>query len=161
MEQEKNQTVLLKKYPNRRLYDTENSKYVTLRDVAGMIRRGRRVEVIDVKTETDVTSFILAQIILEQVKQNNSVLPTSLLHLIIRFGEDVLSEFFDKYLEKTIQSYMHYKKTMDEQFKMCIELGMDFSNMAEKTIKELKPFQPFFPGDTEPGTKEYENEDDH
>lgn len=133
----------LKKYPNRRLYDTENSKYVTLADVAELIRKGRLVKVVDVKTEHDVTAFILTQIIMEQVKKNNSILPVSLLHLIIRFGDDVLSEFFDKYLERTIQSYLTYKKSMDEQFRICLELGMDFSSMANKTIKEWTPFQPF------------------
>ncbi len=136
--------VTLKKYPNRRLYDTEHSTYITLTDVSGMIKEGRQVEVIDVKSNEDVTAFILTQIIMEQAKRNTSLLPVSLLHLIIRFGEGVLSEFFEKYLEQTIQSYLSYKKTMDEQFKICIELGMDFSVMAKKTIKDLTPFQSFF-----------------
>jgi polyhydroxyalkanoate synthesis repressor PhaR len=109
-----------------------------------MIKEGRQVEVIDVKSNEDVTAFILTQIIMEQAKRNTSLLPVSLLHLIIRFGEGVLSEFFEKYLEQTIQSYLSYKKTMDEQFKICIELGMDFSVMAKKTIKDLTPFQSFF-----------------
>jgi len=136
--------ITLKKYPNRRLYDTENSTYITLTDVAGMIKQGRQVEVVDVKSNEDVTAFILTQIIMEQAKRNTSLLPVSLLHLIIRFGEGVLSEFFEKYLEQTIQSYLSYKKTMDEQFKICIGLGMDFSVIAKKTIKDLTPFQSFF-----------------
>ncbi len=148
--------VTLKKYPNRRLYDTENSTYITLTDVAGMIKEGCQVEVVDVKSGEDVTAFILTQIIMEQAKRNTSLLPVSLLHLIIRFGEGILSEFFEKYLEKTIQSYLNYKKTMDEQFKICIELGMDFSVMAKKTMKDLTPFQSFFdnPSDKEKSGKE-------
>lgn len=126
------------------MYDTENSTYITLTDVAGMIKQGRQVEVVDVKSNEDVTAFILTQIIMEQAKRNTSLLPVSLLHLIIRFGEGVLSEFFEKYLEQTIQSYLSYKKTMDEQFKICIGLGMDFSVIAKKTIKDLTPFQSFF-----------------
>jgi len=135
-----------KKYPNRRLYDTENSTYVTLSDVADFIRKGRQVEVIDLKNNEDVTAFILTQIIMERVKRNNSILPVSLLHLIIRFGDDVLSEFFEKYLEKAIENYLVYKKNMEEQFRICLELGMDFSNLTEKILKEHTPppFQSFF-----------------
>ncbi|QTA88724.1 polyhydroxyalkanoate synthesis regulator DNA-binding domain-containing protein [Desulfonema magnum] len=135
----------IKKYPNRRLYDTENSSYVTLADVADIIRQqGRQVKVVDVKSNEDVTAFILTQIIMEQVKKKSRILPVSLLHLIIRSGEDVLSEFFENYLEKAIESYLTYKKTMDEQFKICLELGMDFSNMAKKTMKDITPFGSFF-----------------
>lgn len=159
--------ITLRKYPNRRLYDTENSTYVNLRDVETLIKQGRQVEVVDVKTNEDVTAFILTQIIMEQVKKNNAMLPSSLLHLIIRFGEDVLSDFFSSHLEKTLQSYLNYKKTMDEQFKIYIELGMDFSSIAKKTMKELSPFQSFFehsPDETVPKGKsdkhESKDEDD-
>ncbi len=79
------QKIVLKKYPNRRLYDTLNSIYITLADVARMIRDGNQVEITDVRTNEDVTAFILTQIMLEQAKSNNIVLPSSLLHLIIRF----------------------------------------------------------------------------
>ncbi|MFP4388734.1 MAG: transcriptional regulator, partial [Desulfococcaceae bacterium] len=92
-----------------------------------------------------VTAFILTQIIMEQAKKNNSVLPVSLLHLIIRFGETVLSEFFDKYLEQSIQSYLAYRRNMEEQFRICLELGIDLSSVAGKTMRNLTPFQPFTP----------------
>ena len=61
--------VKLKKYANRRLYDMEKSKYVTLNQVADLIRQGRQVEVVDAKTKEDVTAFILTQIILEEAKK--------------------------------------------------------------------------------------------
>jgi polyhydroxyalkanoate synthesis repressor PhaR len=138
----------LKKYPNRRLYDTESSVYVTLSDVAQMVRNGHQVEVVDAKTGEDVTAFILMQVVSEQTKNNHIILPSSLLHLIIRFGENTLSEFFEKYLEKSIQSYLSYKKIMDEQFRIYMELGMDFSSMAEKTLKNLTPFSPFYKEDS-------------
>jgi polyhydroxyalkanoate synthesis repressor PhaR len=137
--------ITLKKYPNRRLYDTENSTYVTLMDVSNLIKAGHQVRVIDLKTDEDVTAFILTQIIMEQAKKNNSVLPVSLLHLIIRFGETVLSEFFDKYLEQSIQSYLAYRRNMEEQFRICLELGIDLSSVAGKTMQKLTPFQPFPP----------------
>ena len=98
--------VLLKKYANRRLYDTEKSAYITLSQVSDIIREGRQVQVVDAKTEEDVTAFILTQIIVEEARKNNSLLPVTLLHLIIQYGETVLSEFFDKYLELTIRNYL-------------------------------------------------------
>ncbi len=67
--------VRLKKYTNRRLYDTEKSQYVTLSQVAKIIKEGRSVEVIDVKTSEDVTSFILTQIVLEEAKRKKILLP--------------------------------------------------------------------------------------
>lgn len=145
------QTITLKKYPNRRLYDTDQSTYVTLAQVAQMIKKGSMVQVIDVKTEEDVTSFILTQIILEQIKKDSGFLPVSLLHLIIQFGENVLKDFFETYLEKTIEGYLLYKRGMDEQFKAYLEMGMDFSSMAENMFKGMNPFQAFmenFPSKT-------------
>jgi len=108
--------VLLKKYTNRRLYDTEKSAYVSLDGVAELIKQGRQVEVIDAKTKEDVTSFVLTQIVLEQARKDNFLLPGPLLHLIIQYGGNVLAEFFDKYLEQTIKSYLVYKRTVDDQF---------------------------------------------
>jgi polyhydroxyalkanoate synthesis repressor PhaR len=78
-----NETLLLKKYSNRRLYDTEKSTYVTLDHVMHAIRQGRRVAVADAKSGEDVTAFILTQIILEESRKKNSLLPVPLLHLII------------------------------------------------------------------------------
>jgi len=136
--------ILLKKYANRRLYDTEKSTHVTLNQVADMIKQGRRVEVIDAKTKEDVTSFILTQIILEETKKKNILLPVPLLHLIIQYGENVLGEFFEKYLEQTIKNYLTYKSAVDKQFGKWLDMDMDLSEMAKKTMTGLPSFQSFF-----------------
>ncbi len=138
------QTVTIKKYANRRLYDTEKSTYVTLSQVAELIKAGREVEVTDADTKEDVTAFILTQIVFEEAKKKTVLLPSSLLYLIIRYGETVLSEFFDKYLEQTLQNYFTYKSAMDEQFRKWLDLGMDFSAMTQKTMGNLNPFREFF-----------------
>ncbi len=109
--------ILLKKYANRRLYDTVQSGYVTLSEVADMVKKGCRIKVIDAKSEEDVTSFILTQIIMEKARMKNTLLPIPLLHLIIRHGDNLLEEFFEKYLEQTIKNYIAYKGAVDEQFK--------------------------------------------
>ena len=70
--------IILKKYANRRLYDTDKSKYVTLNEVAERIRNGQQVEVVDAKTKADVTASILTQIVLEEAKKENVLLPVPL-----------------------------------------------------------------------------------
>ncbi|MCX5888002.1 MAG: polyhydroxyalkanoate synthesis regulator DNA-binding domain-containing protein [Deltaproteobacteria bacterium] len=126
--------VLLKKYANRRLYDTEKSVYVTLSQVSDMIKGGRQVEVIDAKTEEDVTAFILTQIIVEEAKNKNSLLPVPLLHLIIEYGETVLSEFFEIYLELTIKNYLSYKTAFDEHFRKWLDIGGNLSALSQKNM---------------------------
>ena len=108
--------ILIKKYANRRLYDTEKSNYVTLDQVAEMVRKGRQVEVVDAKTRENVTAFILTQIILEAARKKDALLPAPLLHLIIQYGGNVLQDFFDNHLQQTLKNYLIYKKTADEQF---------------------------------------------
>lgn len=131
------ETVLLKKYANRRLYDTKKSAYITLGQVADMIREGCQVRVVDARTDEDMTAFILTQIIVEEARKNNSLLPVTLLHLIIQYGETVLSEFFDKYLELTLRNYLAYKATLDQQFRTWLEMG---KNLFPKPPSTLAPF---------------------
>jgi polyhydroxyalkanoate synthesis repressor PhaR len=136
--------VKLKKYGNRRLYDMEKSAYVTLNQVADLIRHGRRVEVVDAKSKEDVTASILSQIILEEAKNKNILLPVPVLHLIIQYGDNVLGEFFEKYLQQMIQTYLAHKHAVDDQFKKWLEMGQNFSNTAQKTMAGFSPFKSFF-----------------
>jgi polyhydroxyalkanoate synthesis repressor PhaR len=119
--------LILKKYSNRRLYDTRNSRYVTLEDVEGMIRSGEEVLIHDAATKEDVTAFILTQIVLEAAKRRNSLLPVPVLHLLIRYGDNALGEFFDKYFQKTIQNYLVTKRAFDEQFAQWLDMGMNMT----------------------------------
>lgn len=130
--------LLIKKYPNRRLYNTAESTYITLKEVAEFIKLGHRIAVQDATTGEDVTALVLTQIIMEKAKNNQGLLPVSLLHLVIQFGENLLHEFFDKYLEKTMENYLVYRKTMDDQVHAYLDMGMDLSNLAEKTMKDME-----------------------
>lgn len=136
-------TILIKKYPNRRLYNTITSEYITVNDVADLIRDGNRVEVKDVTSGDDMTALVLTQIIMDKAKKNKTVLPVSLLHLIIQYGENLLHDFFEKYLEKTIENYLVYRKTMDDQVNAYLDMGMDFSSLAEKTMKDMESLNIF------------------
>ena len=135
--------LLLKKYGNRRLYDTARSTYVTLADVAEIIRKGTDVEVVDADTKEDVTSFILTQIVLEQARKKDALLPPELLHLIIRYGGNVLQEFFEKYLQHIITNYLEFRKAADDQFSRWVDLQKDYSDMARKTMEDLAARHPF------------------
>lgn len=138
--------IRLKKYSNRRLYNTESSAYVTLSEVADMIKQGRTVEVVDARTGADATAYTLTQILLEEAKSRNFLLPVPLLHLMIRFGETLLSEFFETYLQQMIEGYISYKAAFDEQFKKWVTMGMtgmapnSLSDMAEKIQSFTAPF---------------------
>ncbi len=136
--------ILLKKYSNRRLYDTYNSKYVTLGEVCNLIEQGHDVYVEDANTKEDVTELILTQIIMEKAKNKNALLPSSLLHLAIRYGDNILSEFFQKFLLQTVQSYMNYRTSFDEQFKKWLDFGSNFTEFGQKAFNNLNPFTPFY-----------------
>lgn len=135
--------ILIKKYPNRRLYNTETSEYITVKDVAELIKAGNRVEVKDANTGEDVTALVLTQIIMDKAKNNQGLLPVSLLHLVIQFGENLLHEFFEKYLERTMENYLVYRKTMDDQVNAYLDMGKDFSSLAEKTLKDIESLNIF------------------
>lgn len=134
--------ILFKKYPNRRIYNTEKSKYVSLVQLGELIKGGRDVTVVEVKTGEDVTAFTLTQIILEKAKKKNTLLPVSLLHLIIRHGENLLAEFFEKHLEQTLVNYLAYKNAADDQFRKWLDMGQDFSGMARKTAENITSLNP-------------------
>ncbi|MFO7715808.1 polyhydroxyalkanoate synthesis regulator DNA-binding domain-containing protein [Desulfosarcina sp.] len=126
--------IVLKKYSNRRLYDTRNSRYVTLEDVSAMIRAGEQVRIQDATSGEDVTAFILTQVILEAAKRRNNLLPVPVLHLIIQFGDNLLGDFFEKYLEKTIQNYIATRKAFDHQFDKWLDLGVDMSRRMPEVM---------------------------
>lgn len=136
--------IIFKKYANRRLYDTEKSAYVTLAELADIVRSGRRVEVRDAQTKEDVTAFILTQIILEEAKNNNVLLPVPLLHLIIQFGNNQLGEFFQTYLQQIIQAYLSQRAAFEEQFKRWIGSGMGFSEIAHRNWAEMGGLKALF-----------------
>ncbi len=82
---------LIKRYGSRKLYDTEESRYVSLEELAGWIRHGQEIRVVDNKSQDDVTSQTLTQIISEEGRRGKSMLPNELLHDIIRMGEQAVS----------------------------------------------------------------------
>lgn len=101
--------MIVKKYGNRRLYDTEASQYITLEELAERIRAGAEVRVVDAKSNEDLTQSTLAQIILES-RGAARLLPVPLLTQLIRMGDDALAEFFGRYLGTALELYFQAKQ---------------------------------------------------
>ncbi len=105
-------TVLIKKYGNRRLYDTAASRYVNLEDIAALIRAGREVQVVDAKTGADLTRVILTQIITEDAKDKPAGLPLELLRQLIVATDHAGREFIMWYLKSAFDTYQKVQTTM-------------------------------------------------
>jgi polyhydroxyalkanoate synthesis repressor PhaR len=101
--------VLVKKYGNRRLYDTDRSRYITLEELADSVREGNEVRVVDARTNEDLTTATLAQIIVEG-RGAARLLPAPLLVQLIRMGDDALAEFFGQYVTWALEVYLQAKQ---------------------------------------------------
>jgi len=124
-----NQTVLIKKYSDRRLYDTSASRYVTLEDIARMVRKGIDVEVRDRRSGQDVTSITLTQIIVEDARDRESTLPLQLLQDIIRASDRAGHDFISWYLTSTLELYQKAQekvRTGIAEAKTAVSTPFDF-----------------------------------
>lgn len=100
--------VIIKKYGNRRLYDTQDSRYITLDELAEKIRGGTDVSIVEVASGEDITQETLVQLVLEGPTAN--LLPASLLHQLVRMGDDALAEFFGRYVTAAMEMYLAAKR---------------------------------------------------
>jgi polyhydroxyalkanoate synthesis repressor PhaR len=101
--------IVVKKYSNRRLYDTADSRYITLEDLAQKIRQGTDARVVDATSGEDLTQATLTQIILES-RGAARLLPVPLLVRLIRMGDDALAEFFGRFVAWALDAYIHLKQ---------------------------------------------------
>ena len=134
---------VIKKYPNRRLYDTEISSYITIEDVRQLIVEGEEFEVRDAKSGEDLTRQVLLQIIAEQEQDGEPVLSTQLLSQIIRFYGDSLQGYMGSYLEKSMQLFMEQQAQFRQQ--MGGMLGQTpwamMNQLTERNLEIWKEFQ--------------------
>ncbi len=108
---------LIKKYPNRRLYDTQTSTYITLADVKQLVLANEEFQVVDAKSGDDLTRSILLQIILEEESGGMPMFSSNMLSQIIRFYGHAMQGIMGSYLEKNIQAFMEIQQRMAEQSK--------------------------------------------
>jgi len=97
--------VLIKKYSNRKLYDPSRSRYITLEEIAGLIRQGRQVKVVDTAAREDLTAVTLAQIILEEEKKHKNLVPVRFLHQLIQYGE-TLQHLFQRGFSSSLEAFI-------------------------------------------------------
>ncbi|WP_294236537.1 polyhydroxyalkanoate synthesis repressor PhaR [uncultured Sphingomonas sp.] len=125
--------VIVKKYANRRLYNTETSSYITLDHLAAMIRAGRDFKVVDAKTDEDITHNVLTQIIMEEESRGETMLPVNFLRQLIAMYGDSMQAVVPGYLEASMDSF----RRNQEQFKSAVEgafANTPFADMAKRNL---------------------------
>lgn len=123
---------MIKRYGNRKLYDTHQSRYVTLEEISQMIRQGQDIKVIDNKTQEDLTNVTFTQIMLEQEKSKRNLLPRSLLRNLIEQSGGSLSEW----LQKGRESFTTMKTEAEEQLIRLLEKGIETREEGASLLKE-------------------------
>ena len=138
------QPTTIKKYANRRLYNTGTSTYVTLEDLAAMVKEGEDFLVYDAKTGDDITRSVLAQIIFEQEnKAGQNLLPTTFLRQLIRFYGDSMQMIVPKYLEQSIDTLTREQEKFRKQLASTLS-GTPFAPLEEQVRRNMELFQQMF-----------------
>ncbi|MBK7894082.1 MAG: polyhydroxyalkanoate synthesis regulator DNA-binding domain-containing protein [Candidatus Promineifilaceae bacterium] len=123
---------VIKRYPNRKLYDTEAKRYITLDGIAELIREGAEVQVVDHTTDEDLTAVTLTQIIFEQEKRNSGFLPKSVLTGLVRAGGDTLNT-----LRRNLNSPLELLKHVDEEIEKRLQTLVERGEMAKEEAINL------------------------
>jgi polyhydroxyalkanoate synthesis repressor PhaR len=126
--------LVIKRYGNRRLYNTETQSYVNYEDLIKLVREGQDIKVVDSTTKTDVTKAVLIQLILEEEKDKHSILPTPFLFQLLRSREESMQDFFTNHLSASFNAYLKTKEEFDNRFRSMLEMASSAPQMWEKLI---------------------------
>jgi polyhydroxyalkanoate synthesis repressor PhaR len=129
--------IIIKKYANRRLYDTRKSSYITLDDLAAMVRDGREFRVVDAKSNEDITHSVLTQIIMEEEQRGQTMLPVSFLRQLISLYGDGMQAMVPGYLEASMDSF----RRNQQQFRSALEGALAGNPIAEMAKRNLAMFE--------------------
>ncbi len=135
--------VIIKKYANRRLYNTDTSTYVTLEDLAEMVRSERDFVVYDAKTGEDLTHSVLTQIIVEQESRGTNLLPIGFLRQLIRFYGDSMQMLVPRYLEVSIDSLTREQEKLRQQMAQAFGVSA-FGPLEEQVRRNMEMFEKAF-----------------
>src|ERR1700683_719 len=136
--------VTIKKYANRRLYNTGTSTYVTLEDLARMVKNGEDFVVYDAKTTEDITRSVLTQIIFEQEnKEGQNLLPIAFLRQLIRFYGDSMQMLVPRYLEVSIESLTREQEKFRQQMAQAFGVGA-FTSLEDQVRRNMEMFERAF-----------------
>jgi polyhydroxyalkanoate synthesis repressor PhaR len=137
---DKNGTVIIKKYANRRLYNTATSAYVTLEDLAKMVRDGVEFVVYDAKTDDDLTRQILTQIIFEEESRGEALLPVQFLRQLIGFYGGQMQGVLPSYLEMSLDSFTRQQEQIRGQFSKAFGATPGAGLMDEAVKRNMAMF---------------------
>jgi polyhydroxyalkanoate synthesis repressor PhaR len=132
------QTRLIKKYPNRRLYDTQVSRYITVADVRDLVMQGIEFKVVDANSNEDITRSTLLQIIMEQESEGQPLFTANILSKMIRFYGDSVQGVFSTYLEKSLELFVEQQTRMQRQVRDMMGGNTPFELMADLTQRNLE-----------------------
>jgi polyhydroxyalkanoate synthesis repressor PhaR len=138
----KRAAVLIKKYGNRRLYDTAASRYVNLDDIAGFIREGKEVQVMDAKSGQDLTRVTLTQVITEDAKGKPAGLPVELLRQLIVASDEVRQEFVMWYLKSAFDAYQKVQDAVQSRLGEVQSAVLSPMDTMKKLLGASVPSQP-------------------
>jgi polyhydroxyalkanoate synthesis repressor PhaR len=142
--------VVVKKYANRRLYNTESSSYITLDTLADMVRQGRDFVVYDAKTGDDITRSVLTQIIVEEESKGSNLLPTGFLRQLIGFYGDSMQSVVPRYLEQALTTFARQQErirlTMKQTVGNLFPFGIEEVSRQNMVVIEraMSLFSPFY-----------------
>ena len=128
------QTVVIKKYANRRLYDTSSSCYINLEDIAALVRNGKDLQVVDAKTGEDLTRVTLTQIIVEDARGQPTGLPLELLRQLIVASDHVGQEFIMWYLKSAFDAYQNVQSSVRNRFSEVQSAAMSPLHMVKNLV---------------------------
>src|ERR1700742_974842 len=153
--------VVVKKYANRRLYNTESSSYITLDNLADMVRLGRDFVVYDAKSGDDITRSVLTQIIVEEEGKGQNLLPTNFLHQLIGLYGGSMQGLVPKYLENAMTSFAQQQEQMRTAIQKTMCTLFPFGNMEEMVRQNMammelafSMFTPFYRRSDSPGSNQ-------
>jgi len=133
------EAVVIKRYPNRRLYDTSAGRYVNLGDVAAAVRQGREVQVVDAKTGEDLTRVILTQVIVEDAKEGPSGLPLELLRQLILASDQAGRDFLMWYLHSAFDAYRKVQDTVQSRLSEVRSAALSPLNLMKNLLSGGPP----------------------
>jgi len=125
--------VIIKKYANRRLYNTESSSYITLEHLAKLTREGREFKVLDAKTDEDITHSVLTQIIMDEEGKGETMLPAGFLRQLIAMYGDSMQSMVPQYLEASMDAFRRNQAQFHDAMKGAFEHG-PFAEIAKRNM---------------------------
>lgn len=141
--------VIVKKYGNRRLYDTSTSRYINLEEIAALVRNGTEVQVLDVKTGEDLTRLTLTQIIVENAKDQPAGLPLELLRQLVIASDHVGQEFIMWYLKSAFDTYQKLQSAIQGGFSEVQSAALSPLSMVKKLVQGKAGQEPSEDGELE------------